>query len=59
MDRTADIVLDSYPEERDAVHHMHQQAETLRNLRATKRYGVFIEKHAGVWWLILHDRGSR
>lgn len=58
MNRQADIVIDSFPEEGWAVREMHAMAERLRNLRVTRRYGVFIERHRGAWWLILHDRGN-
>lgn len=56
MSRGVDIVIDSYGDERQAVNAMHRQARVLRQRKVTHRFGVSIEKHRGVWWLILHDR---
>lgn len=59
MKTAVDIVIDSYGDEREAAKQMHAQARVLRKRRLTQRYGVYIEQHRGVWWLILHDRGNR
>ena len=59
MNRGVDIVVDSYGDEKEATKHMHEHARRLRKRRLTARYGVYIEKHRGVWWLILHDRGNK
>lgn len=59
MNRAVDIVLDSYGDEKEAAKHMRNCARKLRARRLTARYGVYIEQHRGVWWLILHDRGNR
>lgn len=57
MNRTADIVIDSYDNEAEAVTAMRKLAGTLRQRRVTGRYGVYIERRRGAHWVILRDRG--
>lgn len=49
-------VVDTYDDEAVAVRAMHRYATNLRRIRQAKRYGVFIEKRAGTWYLCLKDR---
>ena len=51
------ILIRTFEREEEAVKEMHRYARNLRKQKKTGRYGVFVEKRAGSWWLNLHDRG--
>lgn len=51
-------VVDTYDEERDAIRAMHEAAERIRSGRRADRFGVFVEKRAGVWYLCLARRAA-
>lgn len=52
---TAHLVK-TYDTEAEAVHAMHGYARRLKRRRLSGRYGVFVEKRKGTWWLNLIDR---
>lgn len=49
-------VVDTFSDETQAQKAMHRCAERIKRRHEQKRYGVFIEKQAGVWYLCLVDR---
>jgi hypothetical protein len=54
--RATTTLVATFDDERDAVRAMYKYAKGLRRMRQTERYGVFVEKRCGVWWLNLSDR---
>jgi hypothetical protein len=56
-------VLSSWPTEAEAVREMQRMAAVLRHRKATKRFGIFVERERQfrdpVWWVCLKDRGVK
>lgn len=52
-------VIDTYDDEREAMERLHEYARNLRRLRKVGRYGVFMEKRRGCYYLCLADRGDQ
>ncbi len=51
-------VVDTYDDETEAIKDMHRMARKLKRDGQATRYGVFVEKRAGVWYLCLRIRGG-
>ncbi len=58
MPQAVVTVVETYTDEREAHRDMHRMAKRIRQRRETGRYGVFVEKRAGVFYLCLADRGA-
>lgn len=51
-----DQVLSTHDREDQAVRAMHRAAQKLKQIHQQKRFGVYVEKRRGSFWLLMKDR---